>query len=895
MLNTNVLPEDILLRALLKDSLNGLILYQVMRNEANEPIDFRYQMVNSVAAALLKANENDLLDKSCQTVFPLGNELRNYYKQVVITGQNLRVDYQLPTDDRWFEVLITAQEQDTLLCFFTDITVRKQAQEELRLAHERLRTLFDAVPLELGFYRSVRNEQGQLVDLRPELINQHSVHRLQIPDVSSEQLMSKQLPELTRRDTWPIIKQVIDTGISQRLELYYDFTHGPRWFDTMYTRLEDGIIAASTDITDRKQIEQELIRSKDLLQSVFEAVPAGISVMTAVRNERNEIIDFEFILVNKGTERMVQRTDLPGKRLFETYPQARAILWAGMTETVETGKSFTAEFFYPNEHFQSWHRNRYAKFGDGVVEINENITEYKQAEQERAKHLALLQQTEELAATGSWEYNRQTQQFTWSPGMYQLFGIEPDSPVAPAIFVESAVKTDQPIARQIVNFLQAGTGQLEEILCIQTPKALKIFQVKGTAQACPAVLGVRVLGVCWDITRQRQTQQQLALTVLNLQAVLDASPAFIAFLKAVRNEAGQVIDFAVVVHNQKFAEFAHYPPGALVGLSTAELAPILWDERTLPNLLEVLETGQPHYEEQLDDTRNRWLSLSVTKQHNGVVLTGLDITDLKQAQQQQQYWMEELTRSNESLQTLRQLRQTLRERGELLRATSHDLRGNFGVIAGTAFMLTAVQSEDERRQMLEMLQRNVRQATQMLTELLDYARLEAGQEKRTITSFDAASLLIELSQSVRALAEQKALSLEMDGPDSLLVEGDALNVRRMAQNILLNAINYTPAGLIRLEWGVEPDNRWWFLIQDTGPGLSADLLASLNNSPLASGQNFQVHRGGVQSTGSSETSGEGIGLRIVRQLGELLDARLAIQSQPGKGTRFMVSLPTQYG
>lgn len=351
----------------------------------------------------------------------------------------------------------------------------------------------------------------------------------------------------------------------------------------------------------------------------------------------------------------------------------------------------------------------------------------------------------------------------------------------------------------------------------------------------------------------------------------------------------------MVVHNQKFAEFAHYPPGALVGLSVAELAPILWDAHTLPNLLNVLETGQPYYEEQLDDTRDRWLSLSVTKQHNGVVLTGLDITDLKQAQQQQQYWMEELTRSNESLQTLRQLRQTLRERGELLRATSHDLRGNFGVIAGTASMLTAVQSEGERRQMLEMLQRNVRQATQMLTELLDYARLEAGQEKRTITSFDAASLLIELSQSVRALAEQKALSLEMDGPASLPVQGDALNVRRMAQNILLNAINYTPSGLIRLEWGVEPDNRWWFVVQDTGPGLAANLLTSLNYSSLIPGENIPLQRGRSRVTGASETSGEGIGLRIVRQLGELLDARLTVQSQPGEGTRFLVSLPMRYG
>lgn len=297
-------------------------------------------------------------------------------------------------------------------------------------------------------------------------------------------------------------------------------------------------------------------------------------------------------------------------------------------------------------------------------------------------------------------------------------------------------------------------------------------------------------------------------------------------------------------------------------------------------------------------TDGRWFEVFITTQEQDTLLCFFtDITVLKRAQQQQQYWMEELTRSNESVQTLRQLRQTLRERGELLRATSHDLRGNFGVIAGTASLLAVVQSEDERRQMLEMLLRNVRQATQMLTELLDYARLEAGQEKRTITSFDAGSLLIELSQSIRALAEQKELRLEIDGSVSLPVEGDALNVRRMAQNILLNAINYTPTGHIRLEWGVESDNRWWFLVQDTGPGLAASLLTRLTTSSVVSEKHLHGQRGGIRAAEAGEVSGEGegIGLRIVRQLGELLDARLMVESQPGDGTRFLVSLPMRYG
>ncbi|GAB4023814.1 PAS domain-containing protein [Spirosoma koreense] len=131
MVSTTSLSNDTLLQALLRDSLNGLILYQIVRDQHGMPIDFHYLLVNPAAAALLGECPDDLQGKSCQKVFPQGDELRACYQQVALTGQKLRVDYQLPTDGRWFEVLITEQAQQTLLCFFTDITDRVQAEQEL--------------------------------------------------------------------------------------------------------------------------------------------------------------------------------------------------------------------------------------------------------------------------------------------------------------------------------------------------------------------------------------------------------------------------------------------------------------------------------------------------------------------------------------------------------------------------------------------------------------------------------------------------------------------------------------------------------------------------------------------------------------------------------------------
>src|SRR5215213_8906734 len=97
------------------------------------------------------------------------------------------------------------------------------------------------------------------------------------------------------------------------------------------------------DLSKEFETEQQINEQISLLQSVFAVVPAGVAVMRSIRDEDGNITDFEFTLVNKQTEETTRRTDLVGKRLFETYPPAKEILFEGMVKTVETGEIFTVE------------------------------------------------------------------------------------------------------------------------------------------------------------------------------------------------------------------------------------------------------------------------------------------------------------------------------------------------------------------------------------------------------------------------------------------------------------------------------------------------------------------------------------------------------------------------
>ena len=129
-----------------------------------------------------------------------------------------------------------------------------------------------------------------------------------------------------------------------------------------------------------------------------------------------------------------------------------------------------------------------------------------------------------------------------------------------------------------------------------------------------------------------------------------------------------------------------------------------------------------------------------------------------------------------------------------------------------------------------------------------------------------------LVDSVRPLADERGLWLEGEGDSSLIVDGDSVKIHRIAQNLLLNALKYTTTGGVRVQWGDAPTvDNWQLTITDTGPGL--------------------------EWTGQPEghvSSGEGIGLMIVRQLCDLLGGQMDVVSEAGVGTRFQLIFPRHY-
>lgn len=266
---------------------------------------------------------------------------------------------------------------------------------------------------------------------------------------------------------------------------------------------------------------------------------------------------------------------------------------------------------------------------------------------------------------------------------------------------------------------------------------------------------------------------------------------------------------------------------------------------------------------------------------------------------------------------LEHLRTLERERTELWREAAHDLRGNVGAVKFAANALDHAVATPQMPTFVGLVRRSADSLDTLLNDLIELARLEAGREQRNLTRFDVGAELGGLCESLQPLAASRHLFLKFAAPLALGVEGDAVKVRRIAQNLILNALKYTENGGVvvsceEVEAGEVP--RWALCVQDTGVGLDTSAVAPLSQAlssatreahavsketaaargPAAGEQPGTPPTLPSRGSGNPEPPSEGVGLSIVKRLCEILDASMELETRRGRGTTFRIIFPRRY-
>ncbi|TRD10976.1 response regulator [Erythrobacter insulae] len=268
-----------------------------------------------------------------------------------------------------------------------------------------------------------------------------------------------------------------------------------------------------------------------------------------------------------------------------------------------------------------------------------------------------------------------------------------------------------------------------------------------------------------------------------------------------------------------------------------------------------------------------------TGEHEGIVVSARDVTERVELEML-------LTRARRAAEN------AANAKSEFLANMSHEIRTPMnGVLGFAELMLQGDLDEDQRRQ-TEMIVQSGRSMMLLLNDILDLSKVEAGQISIDRGSIDLHATLSDCVALQRPNAEKKGLKLrferelhdnEASDPDSNWVITDGLRLRQIVLNLVGNAVKFTETGLIHVSYRVDQD-QISIRVMDTGIGISESRIDSVF-LPFTQGESDTARRFG----------GTGLGLTISRQLTELLGGFIELESKPGVGSSFTLTLPAPRG
>ena len=649
-----------------------------------------------------------------------------------------------------------------------------------------------------------------------------------------------------------------------------------------------GTISFGMDITERKQAELALRESEEKFANAFHVSPAALSI--------TRVADGKFLDVNEAFLQLFEydRAEVIGHTSTELKILTQAERAPLIAAQLATGGLKNAELL---AHARSG-KEVNLMFSSKPMELDGepchitvmiDITERKRAEDERQRFVMLVDSSSEFIGM----CNLDLQPLYVNPAGVRMVGL-PDMAAACRVKVQDYFfPEDRPFIQDefFPRVLREGHGVVEiRLRHFQTGEPIwmsyYLFHVRNKDGA---VIGWAT--VSRDITERRRMEEERQKSEQRYRALFENMSSGFVLFEIIQDDRGTPVDLIILAANAKFEQTTGLNIDQVIDKRLTQVLPGIEKDTAdwIGTYGKVAMTGEARQFEQ--DSELLGIYYSVTAYQAGpkqCAVIFLDITERKRAEMELRKIKDEL-----ELRVQERTAQLARERDRaeaadrvksaFLATMSHELRTPLNSIIGfTGILLQRLPGalNEEQEKQLAIVKRAGQHLLNLVNDVLDISKIEAGELQIDIEPVDLSALLQLTADKFGAEAAVKGLKFILDTEPGIgMVDSNERRLEQVFNNFISNALKFTDQGEIRLICRRQGE-AVRIEVRDTGIGIAAADIAKLFK-PFSQ----------LESNPKRVAGGTGLGLAINRRIVEALGGETGVTSTPGVGSCFHFTLP----
>ena len=894
-------PLDVSLTDILDALPDGVIWFKPLYDAQDQLVDFRVEYVNQTILSLTKPEDairpGVRLREMPLVRDSLENEGYEAMKAVFLTGTPHEFGYHNELLNRWFVVRRT-RLNGGVLSVQRDESSLRGAYQTTRNQAAMMQTMLDGAINAVLLLDPVVDLSGEVTDFQilaaNQAVNTHT-------GVSVGQAVGRSMlavyPGYKTGGFFGVYHEVLQTGIPQRREFYYEDNKLEGWFEVSAARQSNKIVLTFSNTTRaHESIDASLVAATNL-QQIIDMAQTGIAVLEPIFDKNDQILDFRLVTANRMVAKMLgQTTDtIQGKPLSNWLASYRETTVFGFYKRAyTTGEAQRFDINYNVDGFDIWVDMQSVKLGKSVMVTFTDYTLLKQVQQALEQQATDNQRQTELvnSVLDSSDSGIMAFEAIRDPAQENKI-VDFCFVVANRACVGLVGKTaGEMVGKPLLTIFPGNVESGLFDLYVDTTETGKpgrtevYYNLDGLdfwLNISTQKLGDGFVVTFTDVSPIKRANLAIERSAVELTTVIDTAQAGIFLFEPVFDEKNEVMDFRFRLANRQLAAYVGQEPAAVIGELGSRWFPGYKTNGLFDTYLKAYQTGRTqrfdfHYD---NDGIDVWLDIMATKMGNEVLVTFADYTSLKRLQRQLEHSIVDLSRSNESLQ-------------QFAYVASHDLQEPLRKIQSFGDVLQARYGPELGEigsNIIGRMQTAAGRMSNLIHDLLTYSRLSAKPaEMRPVALVNVlARVLDDLDLPIR----ETGATIKVDSLPTL--PGDESQLRQLFQNLLTNALKFRQADTAPVITICSHPVAVEDLPEDilTLQKVSVYQCVTVEDNGIGFDQKyadriFQVFR---RLHVRAEYDGTGIGLAIVKRVIDNHGGAIRASSQPGKGAMFTAYLP----